>query len=348
MNIYERICKLCKANQTTITNLFLELCPNKSRGNMATWRKGHFTFSQIIAIAEKFNVTTDYLIKGTGAEKITAENTFYERIKRIANEKGTTLTAVAKDLKLSTSMPTNWKNGQLPAADTLLLLSSYFGVTTDYLLKGEDKGKTKTHMEKGELYFRVKKIWGKPIDELEKKAGISQGAISKWRTSYPRVDNLMQVVEVIGCSYDCLLKKEYDETKTMVAGSFNGNNHSQNVSNSPNSQQSQNNTNKETAKTIDRILKLMEQKNVSAHKLEVEAGLSNASIQAWKKGKAQASIVSLQKIADYFGVSINYILYGKENEFTEKEKQLIEAIKSLSDSEVDKLNDFVAEIIKRK
>lgn len=275
MDIYERICKLCKANQTTITNLFLELCPNKSRGNMATWRKGHFTFSQIIAIAEKFNVTTDYLLKGTDEERITNKNTFYERIKRIAYEKGTTLTAVAKDLKLSTSMPTNWKNGQLPAADTLLLLSSYFGVTTDYLLKGDDKG------------------------------------------------------------------------KTIAENTFCDNSNSQNKPNARQTQQSQN-ADKGTPKTIDRILKLMKQKNVSAHKLEVEAGLSNASIQAWKKGKAQASIVSLQKIADYFGVSINYILYGKENEFTEKEKQLIEAIKSLSDSEVDKLNDFVAEIIKRR
>lgn len=69
MDIYERICKLCSVNQTTITNLFLELCPNKSKGNMATWRKGHFTLSQIQAIAEKFNVTIDYLLKGTHNEK---------------------------------------------------------------------------------------------------------------------------------------------------------------------------------------------------------------------------------------------------------------------------------------
>lgn len=198
----------------------------------------------------------------------------YERICNICAEKGITITSLCRELTGYDENLSSWKKGRFKS-DLIIRISERLGVSTDYLLKGDDKG------------------------------------------------------------------------KTTAENTFCDNSNSQNKPNARQTQQSQN-TDKGTPKTIDRILKLMEQKNVSAHKLEVEAGLSNASIQAWKKGKAQASIASLQKIADYFDVSINYILYGKENEFTEKEIQLIEAIKSLSDSEVDKLNDFVSELIKKR
>lgn len=76
--------------------------------------------------------------------------TFYDRIKKIADEKDIKLTNLMKELKLSTSMPTNWKNGQLPAVDTLLLLSNYFDVSLDFLLKGKD------HIKVNENKFEVK------------------------------------------------------------------------------------------------------------------------------------------------------------------------------------------------
>lgn len=63
---------------------------------------------------------------------------------------------------------------------------------------------------------------------------------------------------------------------------------------------------------IQKILKLLEEKKISAHKFEIECGLSNASVQAWRNGRSKPSAKSLQKIADYFGVSIDY-LYGIEN-----------------------------------
>ena len=63
---------------------------------------------------------------------------------------------------------------------------------------------------------------------------------------------------------------------------------------------------------LNKILELLEKSGFSAHKFEVECGLANASIQAWKNGKSKPSAQSLQKIADYFGVSVDY-LYGIES-----------------------------------
>ena len=59
---------------------------------------------------------------------------FWNTIKNLCDEKGTTPTAVVKELGLSTSMATRWKNGTIPNDKTLHKLADYFEVTTDALL----------------------------------------------------------------------------------------------------------------------------------------------------------------------------------------------------------------------
>ena len=59
---------------------------------------------------------------------------FYENFKRLCSERGTTPTAVAKAMGISTSMTANWKKGGVPRADTLQKVADHFGVSTSYLL----------------------------------------------------------------------------------------------------------------------------------------------------------------------------------------------------------------------
>ena len=61
-------------------------------------------------------------------------------------------------------------------------------------------------------------------------------------------------------------------------------------------------------KTIERILNLLEQSGESARKVEVNAGLSNASFQAWRNGRNKPSADAIIKLAKYFGVSTDYLL----------------------------------------
>lgn len=61
---------------------------------------------------------------------------FYENFKRLCTERGTTPTAVAKAMGISTSMTANWKKGGMPRGDTLQKLADYFSVNVDYLLGG--------------------------------------------------------------------------------------------------------------------------------------------------------------------------------------------------------------------
>lgn len=46
---------------------------------------------------------------------------------------------------------------------------------------------------------------GLSVSSVEKKAGLSNGAISKWNDSSPTVDKLSAVAKVLNVKVDCLL-----------------------------------------------------------------------------------------------------------------------------------------------
>lgn len=71
-------------------------------------------------------------------------------------------------------------------------------------------------MEKGEIYFRIKDLWKGTIDNLETKAGLSQGSIGKWKTSAPKIDTLCKVVSVLGCSYKDLNQIPKESILTII------------------------------------------------------------------------------------------------------------------------------------
>lgn len=61
------------------------------------------------------------------------------------------------------------------------------------------------------IYSKIKKICrekGMSITQIEKIAGLSNSAISKWNNASPTVDNLQAVAKVLGCKVDDLLDEE--------------------------------------------------------------------------------------------------------------------------------------------
>lgn len=63
--------------------------------------------------------------------------------------------------------------------------------------------------------------------------------------------------------------------------------------------------------TFERIETLRKSKGISQGKLEKELGFSNGSISKWRNSKPTAE--RLQRLADYFGVSIEYLTTGRES-----------------------------------
>ena len=54
--------------------------------------------------------------------------------------------------------------------------------------------------------------------------------------------------------------------------------------------------------------RLLEEHGVTAYKVCKATGLTTATISNWKAGRYTPKQDKLQKIADYFGVSIEYIM----------------------------------------
>lgn len=60
--------------------------------------------------------------------------------------------------------------------------------------------------------------------------------------------------------------------------------------------------------------RLLDKYGVTAYKVAKETGVTTATLTNWKKGKYTPKPDKLQKIADYFGVPLSYLLTGKAEE----------------------------------
>ena len=65
---------------------------------------------------------------------------------------------------------------------------------------------------------------------------------------------------------------------------------------------------------------LLQKYGISAYKVAKEAGVTQTALSNWKNGRNTPSVPTLQKIAEYFGVTVDYLMTGKEE--TEKEPKL--------------------------
>ena len=63
---------------------------------------------------------------------------------------------------------------------------------------------------------------------------------------------------------------------------------------------------------------LLQDRNISSYKLTKDTGLSNGMISDWRSGKNIPSADNLVKLADYFGVSVDYLL-GRDDVPNRKE-----------------------------
>jgi len=59
---------------------------------------------------------------------------------------------------------------------------------------------------------------------------------------------------------------------------------------------------------IQTLFDLMEARNVTAYKLSIDTGIPQSTICDWRKGVSFPKISALITIADYFDVSIDYLV----------------------------------------
>lgn len=69
----------------------------------------------------------------------------------------------------------------------------------------------------------------------------------------------------------------------------------------------------------DRIFEIMKERELTAYRVSKDTGISQASLADWRKGRSKPKIDKLQKLSEYFGVSISY-LTGESNEIDDTQQ----------------------------
>lgn len=57
---------------------------------------------------------------------------------------------------------------------------------------------------------------------------------------------------------------------------------------------------------------LLQKYGVTAYKVSKEAGVTQSTLSDWKRGRSTPKTENMKKIADYFGVTVEYLMTGKE------------------------------------
>ena len=77
---------------------------------------------------------------------------------------------------------------------------------------------------------------------------------------------------------------------------------------------------------------LLQKYGVTPYRVAKEAGVTQTALSNWKSGRSTPTTKTLQKIADYFGVTIDYLMTGDiseeshEKKLTPKDEKDIEKI----------------------
>lgn len=58
----------------------------------------------------------------------------------------------------------------------------------------------------------------------------------------------------------------------------------------------------------DRFVQLLQEKGITAYRVSKDTGVTQTTLSDWKTGRATPKTATLQKIADYFDVSLDWIV----------------------------------------
>lgn len=90
---------------------------------------------------------------------------------------------------------------------------------------------------------------------------------------------------------------------------------------------------------------LLQKHGITAYKVSKETGITQSTLSDWKRGRSTPKTDNMKKIADYFGVSLDYLTTGKET--TEQKKEKSSKLNSRDERDIAKdLDRIMGEIRK--
>lgn len=95
---------------------------------------------------------------------------------------------------------------------------------------------------------------------------------------------------------------------------------------------------------MEKLAELRKQENLSLREVGEKVGLTPQAIRLYEIGEREPAIETLKKLSKLFNVSIDYLLDNEIKDktvFTEKQKQAINGLITLTDKNLDLLNVYI-------
>ena len=94
----------------------------------------------------------------------------------------------------------------------------------------------------------------------------------------------------------------------------------------------------------DNLQSLMSAKGISRRKLAKECGISPSAVNSWFNRSAEnISLQTLKKLSDYFGISIEELVYGKR-----QMREITFSSNTYTDAELDQIKQFAHFLIRQR
>lgn len=136
------------------------------------------------------------------------------------------------------------------------------------------------------LFSRIKLLCferGMTVAELERRSGMSNGAVDSWDDSCPRIDNVIAVAKALNVSLDHLLYGvTFEKHEKKSSGSY------------------------------EVFQKLLQKNGIKPSSVSKATGIATATLSDWKRGVYTPKVNKLRLIANFFGVPVDLFLTGEE------------------------------------
>lgn len=249
----------------------------------------------------------------------TSPESFAKRLKRLRKEAHLTQQDVADYFKTSPQSYAQWEKGQRsPSKESLEKLASYFGVSVSYLVGESDtidygafkEQSTPTRLSDDKTFIErlkeLRKQSGLTQQQVAEYLDITQSAYAQWETGRinPKKETIQKFADLFNVSYDYLWHGTSEPQTTNAITETN------------------------SGTFPERLRQLRTEADLTQQQLADIVGTTQQNIAFWETGRQRPKQPSLIKLANYFNVSIDYLLVGKAQAeeklsvFPERLKQL--------------------------
>lgn len=202
------------------------------------------------------------------------------RIRAACQEAGISIPRLEEEIGFGQGTICKW-NRSTPTATNLKKVADYFGVDVDYFMADTPRNKSY------ERFSKLLEERGLTAYRVAKDTGILTATLSAWKAGQyaPKINKLQAIAGYFGVDVGYFL----DDSES-VSGTYG------------------------------RFAELLRAKGISSYKVSQDTGIAQTTLSSWKNGAYDLKADKLLKLADYFGVDLNYF-YGRNSQIAEPESK---------------------------